>query len=52
MVWTPMCFNQVPRIPDDGPLEVLCVARLIERKGQQDLSIKAVKRLSDWGARC
>jgi phosphatidyl-myo-inositol dimannoside synthase len=31
-------------IPDAGPLRLLCVARLIERKGQQHL-IEAVRRL-------
>jgi phosphatidyl-myo-inositol dimannoside synthase len=35
-------------IPDDGPLRLLCVARLIERKGQQHL-ISAVKRLTEAG---
>jgi glycosyltransferase involved in cell wall biosynthesis len=34
--------------PDDGPLKLLCVGRLIERKGQQHL-IAAVKRLLDEG---
>src|ERR1051325_9359845 len=33
---------------DDGPLNVVCVARLIERKGQDQL-IDAVKRLTDEG---
>lgn len=41
-------FRPGPPIPDDGPLNVLCVARLIERKGQPHL-IEAVKRLSDEG---
>ena len=35
-------------IPDDGALRLLCVARLIERKGQQHL-IQAVKRLAEQG---
>lgn len=35
-------------IPDDGPLRLLCVARLIERKGQHHL-IQAVKRLTEQG---
>jgi phosphatidyl-myo-inositol dimannoside synthase len=35
-------------IDDGGPLRVLCVARLIERKGQHHL-IEAVKRLVDEG---
>lgn len=35
-------------ISDDGALRLLCVARLIERKGQQHL-IQAVKRLTDDG---
>jgi glycosyltransferase involved in cell wall biosynthesis len=36
------------QISDDGPLRILCVARLIERKGQEHL-IRAVKRLTDEG---
>jgi phosphatidylinositol alpha-1,6-mannosyltransferase len=35
-------------IPDDGPLKLLCVARLIRRKGQHHL-IEAVKRITDQG---
>ena len=35
-------------IPDDGPLKLLCVARLIRRKGQHHL-IEAVKRITDHG---
>lgn len=35
-------------IPDDGPLRLLCVARLIARKGQHHL-IEAVKRLTGAG---
>jgi phosphatidyl-myo-inositol dimannoside synthase len=35
-------------IPDNGPLRMLCVARLIERKGQAHL-IHAVKKLVDEG---
>lgn len=35
-------------VPDEGPLRLLCVARLIERKGQRHL-IEAVKRLVDEG---
>ena len=35
-------------IPDDGPLKLLCVARLIKRKGQHHL-IQAVKQLTDQG---
>lgn len=35
-------------VPDGGPLHVVCVARLIERKGQHHL-IEAVKRLTDAG---
>jgi phosphatidyl-myo-inositol dimannoside synthase len=41
-------FQPGPAIPDDGPLHVLCVARLIERKGQGHL-IEAIKRLTDSG---
>jgi phosphatidyl-myo-inositol dimannoside synthase len=41
-------FQPGPAIPDDGPLHVVCVARLIDRKGQHQL-IKAVKRLTDSG---
>lgn len=39
-------FHPGPPIPDDGPLEIICVARLIDRKGQHHL-IEAVKRLTD-----
>jgi phosphatidylinositol alpha-1,6-mannosyltransferase len=35
-------------IPDAGALRVLCVARLIERKGQHHL-IQAIKRLTEQG---
>jgi len=41
-------FQPGEPIPDSGPLRVICVARLIERKGQQHL-IEAVKRLADDG---
>ncbi len=41
-------FPPGPPVPDDGPLHFLCVARLIERKGQQHL-IEAVRRLTDEG---
>src|SRR5215475_11569710 len=41
-------FQPGPAIPDDGPLHVVCVARLIDRKGQNHL-IEAVKRLTDVG---
>lgn len=34
--------------PQDGPLRLICVGRLIERKGQHHL-IHAVKRLTDQG---
>jgi glycosyltransferase involved in cell wall biosynthesis len=39
-------FQPGPRIPDNGQLHVVCVARLIERKGQHHL-IEAVKRICD-----
>ena len=41
-------FRPGAPIPDDGPLKIICVARLIERKGQRHL-IEAVRRLSDVG---
>src|SRR5215468_10197276 len=41
-------FQPGAGIPDDGPLHVVCVARLIERKGQGHL-IEAIKRLTDSG---
>jgi glycosyltransferase involved in cell wall biosynthesis len=41
-------FAPGPPIPDGGPLRLLCVARLIERKGQRHL-IDAVKGLVDQG---
>ncbi|MGE5215319.1 MAG: glycosyltransferase family 4 protein, partial [Nitrospirota bacterium] len=41
-------FKPVQLVPDDGPLKLLCVGRLIERKGQHHL-IEAVKRLTDEG---
>ena len=41
-------FQPGPPIPDDGPLQVFCAARLIERKGQHHL-IRAVKQLADEG---
>lgn len=41
-------FQPGQSISDDGPLKVVCVARLIERKGQHHL-IEAVKRLADMG---
>jgi phosphatidylinositol alpha-1,6-mannosyltransferase len=41
-------FQPGPAIPEDGPLQVFCAARLIERKGQHHL-IQAVKTLSDQG---
>ena len=41
-------FQPGPPIPDDGPLQVFCAARLIERKGQHHL-IRAVKQLSEQG---
>lgn len=41
-------FAPAANIPNDGPLRLLCVARLIERKGQHHL-IEAVKQLTDQG---
>lgn len=41
-------FQPGASIPDDGPLRLLCVARLIARKGQRHL-IEAVKQLTDEG---
>lgn len=41
-------FQPGPPIPDGGPLRVICVARLIERKGQHHL-IEAVRRLAAEG---
>jgi len=41
-------FQPGGSIPDDGPLCLICVARLIERKGQRHL-IEAMRRLTDEG---
>jgi len=41
-------FKPRDPIPDEDPLKLLCVARLIERKGQHHL-IEAVKRIADHG---
>ncbi len=41
-------FQPGPLAPDAGPLRVICVARLIERKGQHHL-IEAVQRLAAEG---
>lgn len=41
-------FQPGSPVPDSGPLRVICVARLIERKGQHHL-IEAIKRLADEG---
>ncbi len=41
-------FPPGERIPDEGPLRLLCVARLIERKGQRHL-IAAMRRLVQEG---
>jgi len=41
-------FRPVHSMPEDGPLKLLCVGRLIERKGQHYL-IDAVKQLTDEG---
>lgn len=44
----PTVFRPGDPVPDAGPLRLLCVARLIQRKGQHQL-IQAVKRLTDEG---
>lgn len=41
-------FQPNETIPIEGPLHIVCVARLIERKGQHHL-IDAVKKLTDAG---
>lgn len=41
-------FRPAPPLPDGGPLRLICVARLIERKGQHHL-IEAVRRLAAAG---
>jgi glycosyltransferase involved in cell wall biosynthesis len=41
-------FKPRPIAPLDGPLRIICVGRLIERKGQKHL-INAVKKLTDDG---
>jgi len=41
-------FHPASVIPEHGPLHLICVARLIERKGQDQL-IDSVKRLADEG---
>jgi glycosyltransferase involved in cell wall biosynthesis len=41
-------FQPKQTMPEMGPLRILCVGRLIERKGQHHL-IEAVKRLTDEG---
>jgi glycosyltransferase involved in cell wall biosynthesis len=41
-------FQPAPVIREDKPLHLICVARLIERKGQDQL-IDSVKRLTDEG---
>jgi glycosyltransferase involved in cell wall biosynthesis len=41
-------FQPGDSIPDNGPLRLLCVGRLIARKGQNHL-IEAVKRLTELG---
>ncbi len=41
-------FGPARAIPDDGPLKLICVGRLIERKGQHHL-IEAVRQLVESG---
>ena len=41
-------FQPARPVPDDGSLKLLCVGRLIERKGQHHL-IEVLKRLTDEG---
>ncbi len=41
-------FAAPPPVPQAGPFKIICVARLIERKGQHHL-IRAVKHLTDEG---
>lgn len=43
-----VAFRPTQIRPEAGPLRILCVSRLIERKGQRHL-IDAVKRLTDEG---
>lgn len=42
-------FADAARVPDEGPLRLLCVGRLIDRKGQEQL-FEAISRLREEGS--